>query len=286
MYNGYKIKIMIFAGRQKTMELLMPQINSKYIDEIIIAKNTTDKNDLNYINSLEHKFDKIKYITLPKEKVGHAGWRYLWKYMQDEDTVYIKLDDDIVYLSEKFFDNLLEFRFNHPEYICCFPMVVNNSYCATLHNSLLNKEHNGKSISQKMIEHFFNGKYAIAEHELFLSDPNSKEWDIGEKEFGKEIVVKQNPSSYSKINHFAITPRPQICAICFFGKVMKLLKITKDLEKYNDEEYLCYYIFDKLKKAKHGLTSKCICSHYSFSPQKSDMDKTNILEKYKALIQK
>ena len=67
---------------------------------------------------------------------------------------------------------------------------------------------------------------------------------------------------------------------------MKILKITEDLKKYNDEEFLGCYIFDKLKKAKHGLTSKCICAHYSFSPQKAEMDKTDILERYKKLIEK
>ena len=131
---------MIFAGRQQTMELLMPQLKSDYIDEILIAKNTKNINDLKYINTLKDKYDKITYIELPENKIGNfIGWQYLYNYLMDEDTVYIKLDDDIIYLSENFFENILKYRFEHPEYICVFPMVVNNSYTATLHkNSLLN----------------------------------------------------------------------------------------------------------------------------------------------------
>ena len=60
MYNGYKVKIFIFAGRKRTMEVLLPQIKSPYIDEIIIAKNTKNPDDLQYINSLKDKFEKIK----------------------------------------------------------------------------------------------------------------------------------------------------------------------------------------------------------------------------------
>ena len=56
MYNGYKVKIFIFAGRQQTMELLMPQLKSDYIDEIIIAKNTNNQNDLRYLDSLKDNF--------------------------------------------------------------------------------------------------------------------------------------------------------------------------------------------------------------------------------------
>ena len=34
MYQGYKVKVFIFAGREQTMRLLMPQIKSDYIDEV------------------------------------------------------------------------------------------------------------------------------------------------------------------------------------------------------------------------------------------------------------
>lgn len=287
MYNGFKVKVFIFAGRKRTMEVLLPQIKSKYIDEIIIAKNTKNPEDLLYINSLKNNFDKIKYIELPNDKIGNfTGWSYLYNFMMEEDTVYIKLDDDIVYLSNNFFENLLKYRFEHPEYICAFPFIVNNSYTSAIRkNSLLNKENGNKSFVEKMTEHFFNGKYAIDEHNRFLANQNSKEWDIGEVEFGKEITCKQPPSNYSRKNGFALLPRPQICAICFFGKIMKLLNIAKEVEHLNDEEYLTYYVFNKLKFAKNGMTSKAICSHYSFSQQKNEVDKTDILERYKQIME-
>ena len=287
MYNGYKVKIFIFAGRKRTMEVLLPQIKSPYIDEIIIAKNTKNPDDLQYINSLKDKFEKIKYIELPPNKVGNfTGWSYLYNFMMDEDSIYIKLDDDIVYLSDNFFDNLLAYRFNHPEYICSFPVIVNNSYTAALRkDSLLNKENENKSFAEKMTEHFFNGKYAIAEHNKFLENPQSNIWNLGEIEFGQEIVVKQPPSTYSRKNGFALLPRPQICAICFFGKVMKILNVAKAVEHLNDEEFLTYYIFNFLKNAKNGMTSSAICAHYSFSQQKTEVDKTDILERYKKLME-
>lgn len=286
MYNGFKVKIMIFAGRQQTMELLMPQLKSDYIDEILIAKNTKNINDLKYINTLKDKYDKITYIELPENKIGNfIGWQYLYNYLMDEDTVYIKLDDDIIYLSENFFENILKYRFEHPEYICVFPMVVNNSYTATLHkNSLLNKCFGNEPISKKMTEHFFDGKFGIAEHELFLNDPYNNEWNVGNIEFGQEVVIKQKPSNYSQRNGFALLPRPQICAVCFFGKLMKLINIAKQVENLNDEEFLTYYIFNIAKKLKNSLTSTALCAHYSFSQQKNEIDKTNILLRYKTLL--
>lgn len=287
MYNNYKVKVMIFAGRKRTMEVLLPQIKSEYIDEIIIAKNTKNPEDLQYINTLEKKFEKIKYIELPSNKIGNfTGWSYLYNFMMEEDTVYIKLDDDIVYLSDNFFENLLKYRFEHPEYICAFPVIVNNSYTSAIRkNSLLNKEHGNASLSEKMTLHFFNGKYAVDEHNKFLADPNSKEWNLGEIEFGKEIITRQLPSTLSRKNGFALLPRPQICAICFFGKVMKIINIAKEVEHLNDEEYLTYYVFNKLKSAKNGMTSTALCSHYSFSQQKPVVDRTDVLDRYKKLME-
>ena len=55
MYNGYKVKVLIFAGRRDTMSILIPQINSEFIDEIIIGVNTNNQDDLKYIYSLKTK---------------------------------------------------------------------------------------------------------------------------------------------------------------------------------------------------------------------------------------
>lgn len=285
MYQGYKVKIFIFAGRERTMDVLMPQIKSDYIDEIIIAKNTRNVSDLKYLDTLDKKYEKIKYINVPINITGPAGWSYLYNFMLESDTIYIKLDDDIVYLSDNFFEELLKFRIEHPEYICAFPMIINNSYTAVLRkNSLVNKENLTKTDAEKMIEHFFNGKYGVAEHLDFLNNPTGNEWDIGEVEFGKEIIIPQKPSEYSRRNGFALLPRPQICAVAMFGHILKLLNMPKLVVHLNDEEFLTYYVFNFLKNAKNGLTSKCKCAHYSFSQQKTVIDKTDILERYKKLV--
>ena len=283
MYQEFKVKVFIFAGREKTMQLLMPQLQSKYIDEIIIAKNTKNETDLKYLDGLHKNFEKIRYIDVPQNLIGSKGWRYLYRYMMEEDTIYIKMDDDIVYLSDDFFENLLKFRVENPEYFCVFPMCVNNSYCATLHkNSKINELN--CDLPNKMIEYFFNGKYAIAEHNLFLENPKSDIWKIGKNEFGKEVVVPQKTNKYEKLNYYALFPRPQICCVCFFGKVFKLLKLLDDVGKENDEHVFTYHVFNKIPKAKNIVIDDCLVCHYAFSKQKDEIDKTNILERYKKLV--
>ena len=65
---------------------------------------------------------------------------------------------------------------------------------------------------------------------------------------------------------------------------MKLINIAKQVENLNDEEFLTYYIFNITKKLKNSLTSTALCAHYSFSQQKNEIDKTNILMRYKTLL--
>ena len=66
---------------------------------------------------------------------------------------------------------------------------------------------------------------------------------------------------------------------------MKIINIAKEVEHLNDEEYLTYYVFNKLKSAKNGMTSTALCSHYSFSQQKPVVDRTDVLDRYKKLME-
>lgn len=289
MYQGYKVKVFIFAGRQQTMELLMPQIKSEYIDEIIIAKNTNNASDLKYLDSLQHKFDKIKYIELPVDikKDNHKAWKYLYRFMQDEDSIYFKMDDDVIYIEPGYFEKTLKFRCEHPEYLCVFPLIVNNPYCCTLL-----KEHPlmfAKNISKYDLQrlYFYSGKYGAQLHELFLLDPKDKRWKVPNHVFGREAVLFQNKTHEEVVTRmvpwdYAI--RPGINSICYFGKTFKKLNVAKEINScYSDELFLMYNVL-RGNNLKHCILGNTLISHFAFSGQKGLRDRVDILKKYKELI--
>lgn len=288
MYQGYKVKVFIFAGRQQTMELLMPQIKSEYIDEIIIAKNTRNTNDLKYLNTLSKTFEKIKYIELPEnvKKDNHKAWKYLYRFMQDEDSIYFKMDDDVIYIKPGYFENTLKFRYEHPEYLCIFPVIVNNPFCCTLLkvHPLMFANLNKYDLQKA---YFYSGKYGARLHEQFLEFPDDEMWKIPNYEFGREAVLFKNKKHEEIVNHmvdWAYAIRPGINAICYFGKDFKSLDVANKINAcYSDELFLMYNVL-KDTKWKHCILGDTLVSHFAFSGQNGLRNRKDILEKYKRLI--
>ena len=271
MYQNYKVKILIFAGRKETLEILMPQIKSDYIDEIIIGVNTNNKNDLEFIYSLRNKFDKIVYEEVPKniQRCSQESFRYFYTKMEDENTIYFKLDDDLIYIEPGYFEKTLEFRVLHPEYVCVYPMIINNPLC----NYLLTKKGFpmiGKTAKEIMYNSWKNPIVAEKLLSTFLDLKDEKIWKIENFEFGKEMNFKD---SFGCI-------RPSINAICFFGKTFKNLNVKN--YKNDDEEHLTNNVFDSgMKSIIQGDT---IVVHYAFYTQRAYLNSKNILKKYKDLI--
>lgn len=290
MYNGYKVKIFIFAGRQQTMELLMPQLKSDYIDEIIIAKNTNNNSDLKYLNSLQYNFNKIKYIEIPPEikKNNHKAWKYLYRFMQDEDSIYFKMDDDVIYIEPGYFEKTLKFRCEHPEYICIFPVMVNNPFICTLlkeHPLMFAKLNN----FDLMNKYFYSAKYGAQLHELFLLDPLNNRWKINNYELDKKDVYLKPGVSIAMCNTTHIVPwnyAERICinSICYFGKDFKALNIYQKInESYSDELFLTYNIFNFTNR-KHCILGNTLICHFAFSGQTGLRNRLDILQKYKQLL--
>lgn len=44
----------------------------------------------------------------------------------EEDRIYLKLDDDVIWLENGGIDRVFEFREAHPEYFLVSPLVINN----------------------------------------------------------------------------------------------------------------------------------------------------------------
>lgn len=269
MYQGYKVKVLIFAGRKDTMSILMPQIKSDYIDEIIIGVNTNNQDDLDYIYSLKDKEPKITYLEVPKhiKRCSQESFRFFYTKMEDEDTIYFKLDDDLIYIELGYFEKTLEFRVNNPEYICVYPMIINNPLC----NYLLSLKdvpmfYNGKSQAEIMHGTWENPIVAEKLLTAFAEFKDSDIWKIENFDFGRECNFKGQ-----------FTIRPSINAICFFGKDFKSLNVKA--YKKDDEEHLTNDVFSCGRK--HIILGNTLVAHYAFYTQRPYLSTKNILELYK-----
>lgn len=269
MYNNYKVKVLIFAGRRETMSILMPQIKSEYIDEIIIGVNTNNQNDLKYIYSLKENDSKITYLEVPKniKRCSQESFRFFYTKMEDEDTIYFKLDDDLIYIEPGYFEKTLKFRLEHPEYICIYPMIINNPLCNYLLKNVPMK-YNKKNPGEFM--HATWKDPTVAEHLLraFAEFKDADIWHIDNFVFGKE-------QNYHLSGNRII--RPSINAICFFGKDFKKLNVKN--YHSDDEEFLTNQVFNCGRKSI--IYGDTLVAHYAFYTQRNYLNSKRILELYK-----
>lgn len=138
MIAGYKVVAVIPAGRKRTMSLLMKYLareqRSGLLDGCQVWENTKDMDDLHWLRKLPMSYPWVEV----KEPIG--GWvepkqRNTGKFYihtMDRDTIYVRFDDDILYLHEDALNNLLKWHINHPDFFLVFPQIWNNAIISWL----------------------------------------------------------------------------------------------------------------------------------------------------------
>jgi glycosyltransferase involved in cell wall biosynthesis len=125
-----KLIALTFAGRKRYMEILFRYIliNKKHITEYHLYLATTNPEDVDYIYQFQRENnDFVKVIALDSyENFNKAEvWNLSYKNCLDDDTIYLKIDDDIVFIDDNLFSNFIEFRKNSTSPLV-FPHIINN----------------------------------------------------------------------------------------------------------------------------------------------------------------
>jgi len=124
-------------GRKETVSILAQYLRREHerglIDEWWLCLNTDpdQAEDLAYAYELARSHD---WISLKERPVGrqrrHPKQRntgYFYEYMTDRDTVFLRIDDDIVYLHQDALERLAVHRLQAHGGVASFPVMWNNS---------------------------------------------------------------------------------------------------------------------------------------------------------------
>jgi len=298
MLKNKKIICVSPVGRKRYMEILFPYIlkNKHIIDEYHLWFNTKNSEDASYIRSFaEANKNFVKIIENDSQYLGKVdNVKFFYKYCTDPDTIYIKIDDDIVFIEDGTFEKLVNFKINNPHYFLVYPMIINNHWCSYFlkekgiidnHSSTLNDWKNNfdkvraqMSIktSEPRLHHFLKPEQILCNHfwgngEVAYNILNNFIKDVKENNIGKykigniELVNKESCS---------------INFICWEGETFK--EFNGNVESLEDESWLTTFY------PLYSNQTNCICSdsivvHYSFYIQREYLDKSDILQKYKEL---
>ena len=266
--NGKEWKVIAFtpAGRKLHLEILKTYIDKcKILDGWQLWFNVDDQNDINYINSLENDFIQIKRLSDVDKRDNYNIYKF-YQFLNDEDTIYVRLDDDIVFIEDGAIEKLVECRLDNPEPFVVFANIVNNAVVANIHQRIgaLTKDYG--LVTRNRFDHLtlYEIPFYTEIHNNFINKyENGK---LNEYYFENELLT--NNQGFS-INCFAM-----------FGKDSKFVKIP------DEELEISMFQPNKLNR-KNLVCGNALVSHYAFGYQRCQLNENpKIINFYKNICQK
>lgn len=266
----YRVVAVTPAGRKQYMEILLSYILKQrhVIDEYRIWVNTINEEDIKWFEELKLKHDGFVVVEYLPKNMQPNGNTTIYKFFENtiqEDTIYIRFDDDIVWMEDNFIETLVKFRIDNPQYFLVFGNIINNAVIDHIHQK--------------------NGiKYSNYITNNCLCKYGWKDSNLCEEKHNKFIINLNNNNiqQYKFDRYETIGQRVSINVICWFGKEFKEFSgiVGEDEEPWLSE------VAPSQRNKKICVCGDALCSHYSFWAQREHLDKTNILQKYKEISEK
>lgn len=139
MIKNQKVVVFTPWGRELTASILFKYIKRDHdagiVDEWHLWMNTDEDqvSDRDYAHQLEKQYDWIKTFERPSKEVLHPkqmNTGTFYTYTQDSDTIYVRMDDDIVWIEQNAIKRLVEQRIETKHPFVVFPIIWNNAVCS------------------------------------------------------------------------------------------------------------------------------------------------------------
>jgi len=252
MFEGYRVVSVTPAGRKEHLEILNQYLlrNSHIIDEHHFWVNTTVESDINYMKSVCASNPFFKFIeccTTPKA----MGTIYtFFPACIEEDTIYIRFDDDICFIAPDAVQNLLRARIKHPDYFVVYPHIVNNKMNMLSYSPI-------RAVLQTN-DYYKDLEHVAKLHEYCLS---LKDWD--------------NLKGFS----FATIEGFNINSFCWFGS---------EFAKFGgvvapNEEHWISEIGPALYGKKNFVCGDSVVIHFAYLTQREYLKRFDYLDRYREL---
>ncbi len=263
----HKIIAVTPAGRKRYLEILKNYIlKDNSIDEWHLWDNCRKEEDRKYIEELEKKHNKIKVIRVEKTDGTNRSVNQFYQLTNDINTFYIKIDDDIVYMTENLGEKLYSKALSEKDnYVWWSPLVVNNAICSYIFKHLGVIDTKAPLSAQASC--FIGWRSPVFCNNLHNAFLNS---------------IKNNNISHWLLNQdFEVSlSRFSINTIGYFGETVKKLGEKFCPLGVDDEEYISATL--PLLLGKPGkIIGSALVSHFAFNTQEEYLLRySNILDEY------
>lgn len=275
MKSSHKVIVLIPGGRRAYLMALMPFLfSNSIIDEIHILINTKNEKDIEFMMQLCLLDNRVKLIYLPSGVVpgGNKTVNYIYCDATDDNTIYIKIDDDIIFLEDNLIEEIAERKIKDKNAFLVSPIVINNVLCAHMLQ---------KNRKLDWVQRYISANAGGFSH----SEPQ-----FAEKyhKFFIDIIRNTRVSNLHIHDQYFASVRFSINCIAFSGCDMRKLEgRIKNIWRLSDddEEYLSVHAPSELNKY-NVVCGNSIAVHHSFYTQTKEIDRTQTLFFYQNIASK
>lgn len=284
MIDGKKVVAWTPYGRVRTYSILIKylqrDVERGLVDEVWAYMNTDptgQEADIAYAHELAERFEWFHLKHRPEGIPRHPGPKqrntgYAFRYMTDADTIYLRFDDDVVYVHEAAIENLVRARIEMPAPTAVFPVIFNNAIVSHFLQACGRVPMEWGEVKPYCMDPmgWANGPFAVKLHELLLSHI-----EAGTVE---DLYLYQD---------FPIAPGTQFSVSCFASRGEDYAALPQPGVLVPDEEESWHTIHRPLATgAPNILRGDAIVSHFSFFPQHPFLNNTDLLDRYRELADK
>ena len=276
MYKNYKIVICTPAGRERYLSIFKKFIYRKIADGLIsewqLWANTKNTSDLAYLESMAAENPKVKIYRID-EPIETPTYDYYYdkydynpiktykfmKYAREDDTIYIRFDDDIVWAEDQALERICQARIDHPDAFVIYPNIINSTICTSWHQEIgaLSEEHGivrrerADDLDYAYLDEFNYSSSDLIDH---IHKTFVKRYNEG------SLSAYYLPSrSFDDYKHFSI------CSICWFGK-------DHIVCGHIEEPQMSYELPELLKRPNY-FVGDALMFHASYHTQRDYLEK-------------
>jgi hypothetical protein len=262
----YKIVVCTPAGRAKYLSIFKKFIYRKMDEGLIdgwqLWQNSTDEADLAYLQSMETENPKVKIYRIG-DRIQDAGYYDTYNPLKtylffanchDDDTIYIRFDDDIIWAADDAIEKICKARIDNPDAFLIYPNIVNSTICNSWH-----QENGALSEEAGKVKRYTKSDPNYAYLDVF-NYSDSRFFDHIHSTFKQHYENGTLDKYYLPSRVLSEYERFSICCIAWFGK--DKVKIG-----YIEEPQLSWEVPEALKRPNY-LCGDALLVHYSYHTQR------------------
>ncbi len=281
------------AGREEYLSILLKYLtyykNLGEFDEWHLWCNTDKSTDIEYMHRIAEENDFITLLELGEyysdvagEKVKgfvelNDGYRYyactipyfIKQDSTDSNAVYLRLDDDIVFVAKDSIKNIFEYRIKNHESFLVYGNIVNNPVLSHIHQKIgaLTEEHGKVTFDGFDRLGLYNGDFVHQTHKNFFEKYTSQNID-------KYIFEPIHLTDYTHVS---------IQVISWHGSEFAKFEGTIP-EGVHEENYVSFIRPAEIKKHNTIFGNGLFC-HYSAAVTRQHINTTDVLHQYNLIAQ-